>query len=94
MLTQLSENRKLFPVLKELLDEEGSEIYMRSVKNYIKSGIEVDSYQVQEVLKEKRELLIGYKIYNDGKYNIIMNPDKKDKFILKDNDYLIVIAED
>ena len=94
LLTQLSENRKLFPVLKELLDEEGNEIYMRSVKNYIKSGIEVNSYQVQEVLKEKREILIGYKKYVNGKYDIEMNPNKNENITLNDTDYLIVIAED
>jgi len=44
MLVQLSENKELKPVFDELFQSYGSEIYLKPIKNYIKTGELVDFY--------------------------------------------------
>uniref|UniRef100_UPI004057597F CASTOR/POLLUX-related putative ion channel n=1 Tax=Acetatifactor sp. TaxID=1872090 RepID=UPI004057597F len=94
VVTQISENRELAKLFAELLDAEGSEVYMRPASNYVKLGMEVDFYILTEIVKVRREIVIGCRKYQDGNINIVLNPPKTEKFTFCEEDALIVIAVD
>lgn len=98
MLSQLSENRDLKEVFDDLFDAEGSEIYVKPISNYIKTGVSTDFYTLCESAARKGEIAIGYRInefsHNVKKaYGVVVNPKKSDVLTFTENDKLIVIAE-
>lgn len=89
ILTQLSENCQLKAVFEDLFDEEGSEIYLKPVKNYIKPDTEIDFCTICESAARRGEIAIGYRIcehaHNSEKsYGIVVNPDKSEKVIFSE----------
>lgn len=99
MLSQLSENKQLESVFKILFSAEGSEIYIRPVDGYLKTGEPVDFYTAIESAARKGETAIGYRqvAYADDKdrgYGVKVNPKKSDKISFAPGDQLIVLAED
>ena len=99
MLAQISENKYLGPVFQDLFDADGSEIYMKLARNYIKKDIPVNFATVVEAAKRKDEIVIGYKIMsqqNDRSkaFGIYTNPKKSTEVTFTDEDMLIVLAEE
>jgi len=99
MLAQISENKYLGPVFQDLFDADGSEIYMKPARNYIKKGQKVNYYTVVEAAKRKDEVVIGYKIMSQQNdktkgYGIYTNPAKSSEVSFEEDDMLIVIAEE
>ncbi len=99
MLSQLSENKELKAVFDDLFDAEGSEIYIKPVTNYIKTGVPVNFYTLCESAARKGEIALGYRInefsHNSEKaYGVVVNPKKSEIVTFTDKDKLIVIAED
>jgi len=92
--TQIAENRLLLDFFTILLTADGSELYMKPVVNYIKTGVEVDFYELTSIVKMKNEIIIGYRKYVDGKYELIVGPYKNQKYTFGEQDSFIVIAED
>lgn len=95
LLSQISENRLLVHTFEELLSNEGSEIYVKPIEDYIHIGNEVDFYTVNYAAIEKNEIAIGY-IINQGTHfpKVIVNPNKTEKIRFKSGDMVVVIAED
>ncbi|MFZ4590239.1 MAG: CASTOR/POLLUX-related putative ion channel [Ignavibacteria bacterium] len=99
LMTQVSENKYLMRVFEILFDAEGSEIYLKPVTRYVKTGTEVNFYTVLESAKRKGETAIGYRIsaeaYDSSKsYGVRVNPVKTDKVKFTTGDKIIVLAED
>lgn len=94
MLTQVSENRQLAVVFQELLTAEGSEIYIRDAAHYVQLGVEVDFYQVTNILKERNQIAVGYKKQDGDQFEIITNPAKSEKIVFESGDCIIALAED
>ncbi len=94
ILTQISENRDLSTIFKELLHSYGSEIYIRSAKNYVKLNTEIDFYQLTEIVGKSNEIAIGYKIQKGNTFEIINCPPKSQKITFKEQDCVIVLADD
>jgi voltage-gated potassium channel Kch len=99
MLSQLSENKHLEKVFSTLFASEGSEIYLRPAKDYVKAGSTVNFYTLLESAAVKGETAIGYRITSQSKmpekaYGVVVNPDKSKKIVLGENDKVIVLAED
>ncbi len=94
MLTQIAENRSLSTVFQELLQAEGSEIYIRKAANYVKLNTEIDFYSVTNILKDRNEIAIGYKKQNGDSFEIITNPLKSDKIKFYEEDGIITLAVD
>lgn len=90
MLAQISENPKMLPLINDLLDEDGSELYMKPVSNYVITGVPVDFYTLTESAARKGEIFIGYKL---GNKDIIVNPPKDEFVIFGESDQIVVIAE-
>ncbi|MCX6312331.1 MAG: NAD-binding protein [Bacteroidetes bacterium] len=99
LLSQISENKHLEKVFKDLFQDEGSEIYLKPVKDYLVTGKPMNFYTVMEAAAQRNETAIGYKIAslaNDaGKaYGVNCNPKKSDMLTFSENDKIIVLAED
>jgi voltage-gated potassium channel Kch len=97
MIAQLSENIHLMPVFTDMLNEEGAEIYLKPVEEYIKTGVEVNFYTVMEAAARRNETAIGYRSASaDDKsdsYGVHINPDKSAVITFNPGDKVIVFAE-
>jgi hypothetical protein len=94
MLAQASENDTLGAIFDDLLDEEGSEIYMRRAEDYVELGPPVNFYTITEAARRRGEVAIGYHRPRPGaKANgIAVNPSKATAVDYRPGDRLIVLA--
>ncbi len=90
MLAQASENPYLSAIFDDLLDEQGSEIYMRPASDYLVTGQPVDFYTVLESARQRGETAIGHVLHGKG---CILNPCKSEKAVYGEDDRIIVLAE-
>ena len=93
LMTQISENHKLAPLVDELLDDSGSELYMKPISNYVSIGEPVDSYTLAESAARKGEIYIGYRLVDKPQANVIVNPQKEETIVFGQHDQIVVIAE-
>ena len=99
ILSQLSENRELKDVFTDILNAEGSEIYFKSINDYVNTEKEINFYTLIESAARKNEVAIGYKEqrYSSDStkdYGVVVNPIKSKKITFEKSDKLIVLAED
>ena len=99
IMTQVAENRNLAPVFAELLDSDGSEIYLKPARNYVELNGPINMYTLSHLVSRREEVFLGYKKIemNDGGKNnveIVLNPTKKDNIIFSEDDWLVVLAKD
>lgn len=99
LLSMISENKDLRPVLEDLFDADGSEMYFKPITNYVKTGVGVDFYTVTKAAALKNQIAVGYRqiAYANSaskNYGIVLNPKKSEKVIFTADDILITIAED
>lgn len=94
IIAQVSENRKLALLFEDLLDADGSELYMKKANRYVKPGVETDFYTVTEIAKKRNEIAVGYKRATADGITIKTNPSKSERIRFGSEDYLIVIAQD
>ena len=100
MLAQASENELMAQIFGELLDEDGSEIYMRPVTDYIAVDRPVNFYTVTLAALIRGEVAIGYS-RTGGAGNghdprnmggVVVNPAKSEKLTFDPSDRLIILA--
>ncbi len=94
ILTQISENRDLAKVFREILHADGSEVYLRKASNYVKLGKHLNFFTVTELVRQKGEIAIGYKKQFGDTFEIITNPAKSEEVAFGYEDYIIVLASD
>lgn len=99
LLSQISENKNLEKVFKDLFRSEGSEVYIRSMKDYITPGKPVDFYTIIEAAAQRGETALGYRVVehaqnSDKAYGVTINPKKSTKIAFTEHDKIIVLAED
>jgi Trk K+ transport system NAD-binding subunit len=99
MMSQLSENADLFAVFTDILDPEGSEIYMKPVKEYVEVGKPVNFFTVVEAARRLGQTAIGYRLVHEGgdarkAYGVHTNPRKSSLVTFSPEDKIIVLAED
>jgi len=104
-ITQISENKLLSKVFKELFQPEGSEIYLKPAQNYIFFDHEVNFYTVIESALRKNETAIGYRAHERAEikssfvgkkemnFGVILNPDKNSTIKFSEGDSIIVLSE-
>ena len=93
LMAQISENPSMSPLIDDLLDESGSELYMKPVKEYVSIGVPVDSYTLTESAARKGEIYLGYRHNGEVKTNVVVNPCKGESIIFGEKDQIVVIAE-
>lgn len=101
MLAQASENEYLSSIFDDLLDEDGSEIYMRPVGDYVDLALPVNFYTLMEAARQRGETAIGYRRKresedDDGRNmgGVVVNPNKAEALEYLPEDRIIVLAED
>ena len=99
LMSQVSENKYLMRVFEDLFDADGSEIYIKPAREYVKVGVDINFYTVMESAAAKNEVAIGYRIMSESKvadkgYGVYVNPKKSKVFKLAPDDAVIVLSED
>lgn len=97
VVTQVSQNKFLNSVFKDLFDADGAEIYLKLARDYVVLNEPVNYYTILESAKRKGETAIGYHIKNredESKNGVVVNPLKSDTITFKEWDRIIVVAED
>jgi voltage-gated potassium channel Kch len=97
LLTQLSENRHLSAVFKQLFEAEGAEIYLREAQEYVALDQRIDFATLIEAARLRGETAIGYRLMADAQeaptYGVRLNPAKTEQFAMTLGDRVIVLAE-
>ncbi|HWA19638.1 MAG TPA: hypothetical protein VG757_11650 [Devosia sp.] len=100
MLAQASENENLSAIFEDLLDEQGSEIYMRPAELYLELNHPMSFYTVTEACRQRGEVAIGYVRKRDGESGgrhmggVVVNPKKSETLSYQQGDRIIVLARD
>lgn len=99
VVTQVSQNKHLNTVFKDLFDADGSEIYLKLARNYVELDKPVNFYTIIEAARARGETAIGYHLKSvpqtrENLYGIRINPIKSDMITFSEWDRIIVLAED
>jgi len=97
MLAQLSENIALYEVFDDLFDPEGSEIYLKSARDYVATGQLVNFYTVIEAARRRGEVAIGYRLMHEADvgpwFGFKLNPKKSEPVRFDEQDRVVLLAE-
>ncbi|WP_261987342.1 hypothetical protein [Actinomadura sp. HBU206391] len=97
LLTQLSENPHLYAVFTDILNPEGSEIYLKPASDYLRPNTSANFATVIEAGRRRGETAIGYRLrdqfHQPPDYGVVLNPDKAETLTLTRGDRVIVFAE-
>jgi voltage-gated potassium channel Kch len=99
MMSQLSEDGDLYAVFTDIFDPEGSEIYMKPVRDYVELGKPVTFYTLVEAARRRGQSTIGYRLEAEVRlasksYGVHTNPKKSEQVVFSSEDKIIVVAED
>jgi voltage-gated potassium channel Kch len=99
MLSQLSENSELKKVYDILFEADGSEIYLKPVGGYVKTGQPVSFYTILESAAQINHTAVGYRISSQSSqaehnFGVRINPAKSELVTFGPEDLIIVLAED
>ncbi|CDZ68192.1 CASTOR/POLLUX-related putative ion channel [Neorhizobium galegae] len=100
MLAQASENESMAAIFDELLDEAGSEIYMRPMGDYVDISKPVNFFTVALAALRRGEIAIGHRRQRPGDADarnlggVVVNPPRTEMTTYADSDMLIVLAAD
>ncbi len=99
LLTQISENKHLAAIFEDILDSDGSEIYIKPVTTLLKTNAVVNFYTIVEAAKRQNQVAIGYRLSALAKdsgqsFGIFLNPDKSKEIKFTDEDQIILISEE
>ena len=97
-MAQVAENKSLMKVFENLFNADGSEIYLKPVGEYIIPNSPVNFYSIIESAKRKGHTAIGFRVDHfstdaNESFGIQVNPKKSRKIDFKENDKIIVLAE-
>ena len=94
IMAQVADERHKRAVLSDLLDKEGSSIYMKPALRYVKPGTEVTFRDMCASVARFGEIAIGYRKHaGKGRYEITLNPPKSEKISFGSEDSVIVISQ-
>ncbi|MFJ3518379.1 MULTISPECIES: NAD-binding lipoprotein [unclassified Streptomyces] len=97
LMTQISESPYLADVFEELFQAEGSELHLKPVADYVRTGDEVAFATLVESARRRGECAVGYRLRAQAAtgpgYGVHLNPDKRCPVRFGEHDWLIVLAE-
>jgi ion channel POLLUX/CASTOR len=97
-MCQVSENKELSAVFEELIDPEGSELYLKPADEYVEPGVPLNFYTVVEAARRRGEVAVGYRVKAEAgdphkSYGVHLNPEKSRRIVFAEGDRVIVLAE-
>ena len=94
MLAQAAENEYMTRIFGNLLDEQGSELYLKPATDYIETGAEVDFYTVTVAAMLQGQTAIGYRKRNgNGSWSVRINPSKSDRIRFEAGEQVVVLSQ-
>jgi voltage-gated potassium channel Kch len=94
MLAQAAENEYMTRIFGSLLDEHGSELYLKPATDYIETGAEVDFYTVTVAAMLQGQTAIGYRKRNgNGTWSVTINPSKSEKIRFEAGEQVVVLSQ-
>jgi voltage-gated potassium channel Kch len=98
MLAQISEQKELSAVFRELFSSAGSELYLKPIEQYVHVGSPVTFATLTAAAAQAGEVAVGIKraaLAGDATkaYGVLVAPKKSTSFVLEPGDRLIVLAE-
>jgi ion channel POLLUX/CASTOR len=98
MMCQVSENKEYSAVFAELIDPEGSELYLKPADEYVEPGVPLSFYTVVEAARRRGEVAVGYRTKSEAddqrkSYGVRLNPAKSRRVTFAEGDTVIVLAE-
>jgi voltage-gated potassium channel Kch len=98
MMCQVSENKEYSAVFAELIDPEGSELYLKPADEYVEPGVPLSFYTVVEAARRRGEAAVGYRMKTQAEdsrksYGVRLNPTKSRRVTFAEGDTVIVLAE-
>lgn len=101
MLAQASENERISAIFDDLLNEAGSEFYMRPVGDYVTLDRPLNFHTLLEAARRRGETAVGYRRRREDDAEdarnmggVVVNPKKSEPLNWQPEDRLIVLAED
>jgi voltage-gated potassium channel Kch len=100
MLAQASENQYISAIFADLLDEEGSEIYMRPVESLVAIDRPVNFYTVIESARRRGETAFGYCRRREDQQDarnlggVVLDPNKSEAVAYAPGDFIVTLARD
>ncbi len=78
---QMTAHPDFGPVISEITNPHGAEIYLKPVENYLKLDTDVDFYTIIEAARRRNETAIGFVLYSDiheqiPGHGIYLNPSR------------------
>jgi voltage-gated potassium channel Kch len=97
LLCQIAENKALAPVLADLFDPEGAEVYLKPATDYVRDRAEVSFATVVESARRRGEIAIGFRVRAEcrdpaRRWGVRINPPKRERVALGEGDRVIVVA--
>jgi voltage-gated potassium channel Kch len=97
MLAQASENKYISAIFADLLDEEGSEVYVRPITDYVAIDRPVSFYTIIEAARRRGEVAFGHKISiaaggDRKKGGVVVNPPRHEVRMYAASDAVVVLA--
>lgn len=93
MLAQAAENEYMTRIFGGLLDEHGSELYLKPATDYVETGAAVDFYTVSVAAMLQGQTAIGYrKRTGNGGWSVKINPSKSDRISFESGEQVVVLA--
>jgi voltage-gated potassium channel Kch len=98
MMCQVSENKEYSAVFEQLIDPEGSELYLKPAYEYVEPGVPLNFYTVVEAACRRGEVAVGYRVEAEAgdprkSYGVRLNPAKSRRISFAKGDKIIVLAE-
>ena len=98
MMCQVSENKEYSAVFADLIDPEGSELYLKPADEYVEPGVPLSFYTVVEAARRRGEAAVGYRMKTQAEdsrksYGVRLNPTKSRRVTFAEGDTVIVLAE-
>jgi voltage-gated potassium channel Kch len=97
LLAQAAESEFTTSIFTELLDEDGSEIYMRPVETMVAIERPVDFHTIVEAGRRRGETAFGYTRPRGDRSNpsgVVLNPAKDQAIAFKAGDFVVVLARE
>jgi voltage-gated potassium channel Kch len=98
MMCQVSENKDYAAVFADLIDTEGSELYLKPADEYVEPAAPINFYTVVEAARRRGEAAVGYRMKAEAEdprksYGVHLNPIKSRQIAFAEGDSVIVLAE-
>lgn len=92
ILAQLTVNQELYPVLRQMVSNDGSDLFQVSADEFGCAGKEIPVPDLRMLALKRGEVFLGYLSEADGAHPVL-NPSEDTAVCLEKNDQLILIGD-